>query len=206
MGWSHTHMWWIKIWEGHLKSEGPHPHTRPASLGFQCHEDKSPLLVVVKTSGDWGCGRQTAKSLRQFLLKGMHTDLLGLTPSELCHSDSQCRGSRLKGIRNIQGGTEPSRIRVRAVCGSILPDKSTGRGYCSWNHRTTELVGGCHIWDSISLAQFAPPWWFPEALPLPIFGPTQTVPANGLAWPMLHMFLNSLNQTASGLSVPCACC
>ena len=34
---------------------------------------------------------------RKFLLKGLCTDLLGLTPSELQHG-----GSRLKGIRDIQ--------------------------------------------------------------------------------------------------------
>ena len=42
------------------------------------------------------------------LLKCLHTDLLGLTPSELQHG-----GSRLKGIRDIQEGTELSSIRMR---------------------------------------------------------------------------------------------
>ena len=41
-GCSHTHMWWVKIWEGYLVSEGFHLHTRSLSPGFQCQEDKSP--------------------------------------------------------------------------------------------------------------------------------------------------------------------
>ena len=44
---------------------------------------------------------------RKILLKGLYTDLLGLTAAELQH-----QGSRLKGIRNIWGGTELSSIRV----------------------------------------------------------------------------------------------
>ena len=46
---------------------------------------------------------------RQFVLKGLCTDLLALTPSELQH-----QGSRLKGIRDRWNGTELSCIRVRA--------------------------------------------------------------------------------------------
>ena len=45
---------------------------------------------------------------RLFLLKGPHTGLLGLTPSELQHW-----GSRLKGTRNIQGRTELSGVKTK---------------------------------------------------------------------------------------------
>ena len=48
-------------------------------------------------------------NVRQFLLKGPNRDLVGFTLSKL-----QCVDSRLKVIRDIQGGTELSGIRVRA--------------------------------------------------------------------------------------------
>ena len=54
-------------------------------------------------------------SPRLFLLKGLHMDLLGFTPSELQH-----QGSSLKGTSGRQGGTEVSGIRVRAG-GSFFP-------------------------------------------------------------------------------------
>ena len=56
-------------------------------------------------------------SLRQLLLKSLCMDLLKLTPFEL-----QQRGGRLKGTRDIQGGTELSGIRVRAGV-NILPHR-----------------------------------------------------------------------------------
>ena len=28
MGWSHTHLWWVKIREGYLQNEKSQPHTR----------------------------------------------------------------------------------------------------------------------------------------------------------------------------------
>ena len=52
---------------------------------------------------------RNCRNPRQFLLMGQHTDLLGLTTTDL-----QCQGSRLKDIRDIRGGTELSRIRVGA--------------------------------------------------------------------------------------------
>ena len=33
MGWSHIHMWWIKIWEGYLGNKESQPHTRTPSQG-----------------------------------------------------------------------------------------------------------------------------------------------------------------------------
>ena len=45
---------------------------------------------------------------RKFLLKDLHTDLCGLTPSE-----PQCGDSRLKTIRHIQRRTELSSMTVR---------------------------------------------------------------------------------------------
>ena len=34
MGWSHTHMWWIKIQEGYLRSKESQPHTRLPQARF----------------------------------------------------------------------------------------------------------------------------------------------------------------------------
>ena len=50
-GWSHTHMWWIKIQEGYLGSEESQTRTSPLSPGFQYQVDKSPQLLAAKTSG-----------------------------------------------------------------------------------------------------------------------------------------------------------
>ena len=61
-------------------------------------------------------------------LKGPCTDLLGLNPSEFQH-----RSSRLKGIRDIWGGTELSGIRTRAGGGSFLTDRSASIGYFSFS-------------------------------------------------------------------------
>ena len=44
---------------------------------------------------------RNCRNPRKFFLKGPHTDLLGLTPSELQYWDS-----RLKGIRDIQERNE----------------------------------------------------------------------------------------------------
>ena len=49
-GWSHTHMWWIKIQEAYLRSEGSQLHIRTPSPGFQYQEDKSPQLLAAKIS------------------------------------------------------------------------------------------------------------------------------------------------------------
>ena len=97
MGWSHSHVWWIKIQEGYLKSEESQPHTRPPSPGFQCQEDKSPEILAAKKSRDLVGGRNF-QSPKQFHLKNPHMNLLRLTPSELQHW-----GSSLKGTNGIQG-------------------------------------------------------------------------------------------------------
>ena len=33
-GWSHIHVWWIKIQEGYLRGKESQPHTRLSSPGF----------------------------------------------------------------------------------------------------------------------------------------------------------------------------
>ena len=68
-------------------------------------------------------------------IKGPTHRLTELTPSELHH-----RSSRLKGTRDIWGGTEVSGIRPRAG-GSFLPDKSAGRGHCSFSGPSPNTAG-----------------------------------------------------------------
>ena len=53
--------------------------------------------------------RQKLPESQEFLLKDPHKDLLSLT-----HSELQCWDNSLKGIRDMWGGTELCRIRVRA--------------------------------------------------------------------------------------------
>ena len=52
MGWLLTHMWWMKIQDGYLRSEKCQSYTRPPSPGFQCQEDKLPQLPAAKASGE----------------------------------------------------------------------------------------------------------------------------------------------------------
>ena len=33
MGWSHIHVWWIKLWEGYLRSKESQSHTRATTQG-----------------------------------------------------------------------------------------------------------------------------------------------------------------------------
>ena len=54
--------------KGHVKCEGSQPQTRPPNPGFQHQEDKSPLLLAIKTSGVWG-GRRTGGISRRLLKK-----------------------------------------------------------------------------------------------------------------------------------------
>ena len=150
MDWSHIHVWWIKIREGHLRSEESQPHTRPPSSRFQCQEGKSPQLLSAKPSRHWFGGRKFW-STKQFLLNIMHMDLLRLTPSELQHW-----GSSLKGTSDIGGGTEVSGVKVRAG-GQLSPRQKGGQRplSLSWMppYKTTEPAGGCYLWDSIKLAK-----------------------------------------------------
>ena len=83
------------------------------------HQDPQPRVSVPGkevsiTSGcknQWGLWLIEMEGLwdpRQFLLKGLHTDLLRLPPSKLQHW-----GSNLKATRDRKGRTEVSSIRVR---------------------------------------------------------------------------------------------
>ena len=107
MGWSHIHVWWIKIQEGYRGSEESQPHTRPPSPGSQCQEEKSPNFWLQKPAGTEAVDDRNFWSPKQFPLKNPHTDLLRLMPSEL-----QWWGSKWKGIRDVQGGTEVSGIKA----------------------------------------------------------------------------------------------
>ena len=112
MDWSHIHVWWIKFQEGYLGNEEPQPHTRhppPApSPGFQCQEDKSPLLLAENTSGNLVGGRNIESQAAP--LKELPHRLTETTPSELQHWVSS-----LKGTSGIQGGTEVFGIKAEAM-------------------------------------------------------------------------------------------
>ena len=92
-----------KSWEGHLTAEFP-PKEQGIPDPHQAPQPRVPVpgREVPMTSG---CKTQQESRLRdmedfwsprKFLLKGLHTDLLGLAPSEL-----QQWGSSLKGTRDI---------------------------------------------------------------------------------------------------------
>ena len=71
-----------KNWEGYLGSERSHPQVRVHSIGFQCWEDKNPSLLVVKTSGGWGGGRN-CWIFRKLHLKGLHGLKMYMNPPTL---------------------------------------------------------------------------------------------------------------------------
>lgn len=67
------------------RSEGSQQHTRIPIPRFQCGKEKSPSLLIVRTSGDCGRMRRGQLQSQAILLKGQCMDLLtdGLTCSEL---------------------------------------------------------------------------------------------------------------------------
>ena len=106
-GWFHTHMGWIKIWEGYFGSEGSQPHTR--TLAHSPSDRKISLI-------NCGCKNQWQLSQwKKFLefqavpLKESAQRLIQVTPSELQHQSSS-----LESISGIRGGTEVSGIKARA--------------------------------------------------------------------------------------------
>ena len=140
----------------------------------------------------------------KFLLKGSHTDLLRLIYYEL-----QCRASDWNALE-IYGEELDCPSSGQELGSSILPDRNAGRGHCSFSdpfpHRAKELTGELHIRDYTNLA-------YTVCLTLVIlWGPAppnlQANPScflwlfhtNGLSWPMLQIFLNSLKQAAPGFS------
>ena len=142
-------------------------------------------------------------SLRQFLLKGPCTDLLGLTPSEL-----QYGASRLKGIRDIQGRNPLSGIRERArgqtevLAEVIVPFLSTVPP--TQSHRTGKWT---HIQDSMNLAHYLPcPGDSLRPCSTQYLGPPKLFPVafpyEWLSWLMIHIFLYPLKQAALGFSEP----
>ena len=138
---------------------------------------------------------------RQFLLKGSHTDLFELTPSEL-----QSQGSRFKGM---WGRTKLSTIRVRAGR-KLSPRQNCWQRplflFCAFPAQSqqadaisetpsTWLTCLTHPDDSLKCCPTqlsSPPKLFPVAFHV-----------NGLLWPMLGISLNFLKQAASGFHKPC---
>ena len=81
--------------------------------------------------------------LKQFHFKGLHMDLLRLTPSVL-----RCWGSSLKSTRDIRGRTELSGIRARVgVEGAAFSKREVlAKAMVPlMSPPTTEPIGGHHI-------------------------------------------------------------
>ena len=94
-----------KNWEGYPGSKRSQPHTRPSSPGFQCQED--PITSGCKNQ--WGLRMRKTNFLspRQFLLKGLYTDLFRLIPSE------PALRQQLERHRRHWAGAEVYGIRAR---------------------------------------------------------------------------------------------
>ena len=101
------HVWQIKIVISHyrgpsvLRNKGSQPHTRPPAQGSGPEREVPVTSGCKYQQGLWLSEMGGFWNPRQFLLKGLCTDLLRLTPSEL-----QLRDRSLKGTRDIWGVTE----------------------------------------------------------------------------------------------------
>ena len=165
-GLSLTHVWWIKIQEGYLRREGSQPHTRAPSPGFQCQEEKSPQILVVKTSRDWiGCLYP-----KQFLLKNPHTD----SPTHLFP---------------VGSGTGRGAWKAPVVHREKLKCLATSQAEVIvpfLNLPPTRQASWCHIWDSINLADTTWP-----ALEIQRLHPTQFMGPPQLLFHMNGCFTTS---------------
>ena len=137
-----------KIWEGYLRSKESLPHTWPCSPGLQCRKISPYNFWLQKPVGtesvEESSGVPSSSSWR--VHTGTYSYLFPLSSStkavgwgHQCHM----RGTVMSGI-NVTAG------------GHLFWDRKEDKGHCFFSepspHRTTEPAGGCHIWDSINLA------------------------------------------------------
>ena len=170
-GGSHTHIWWIKVWEEYLGSKGTQPHTRPPSPGYQCQEEKPPELLAVKTSGIEVGGKQLLDSLA-VPLTGPKVNLLRhipLSSSTTGVAAWKAPVAYREEMKYLSSGQD--------LGDSSLPDRKVGRGHCCFfepsPHRATQPAGRDHIWDSITwLTLFAPSRCLSKTPPHTTYRPT----------------------------------
>ena len=132
-------MWWIKIRRDILivkvlaEEQGvPDPQQAPQPKVLvpgrvvpitSCRKNQQGLCLS-ETEGCW--------SSREFLLKVPCTDLPGLTPFEL-----QLWGSSSKGMRDLW----EVQCQGKSWGESFLPDRSSGRGHCSFDEPCPHRAG-----------------------------------------------------------------
>ena len=87
-----------KNWEAYLGRQQSQPQVRLHNPGFQRQEDKSPLLLAVKTSGGWG-GKRNCQIFRKLCLKGLHNLKIDVNPPTLGFST----GQQLEGHQSHTG-------------------------------------------------------------------------------------------------------
>ena len=160
----------------------------------------------MKISRDW-IGRRNFWSPKQFPSNNSAQTYSDSFPLSSCAQTAAWKAPDAYGEQLICPASG------RELGGSFLPDRSADRGHFSFSesslHRATEPADGRPIWDSNNLAHTvcptlvipwgpAPPkfWAHPSCFQW-VFHP------NGLSWPMLQIFLNSLKQATSGFSKPC---
>ena len=146
MGWSHTHMWWLKIRrdisavESPTEEPGVQPCTKRLTQSSSTRKRNPHNTWLEKPAGivtEWG--RESLES-QEFLLQGLCQDLL---------TEIQCWDSSLKGtsyIQNILGWTEFSGIRAKAGGATLCQIEVLADAIFPFlSPPPTELAGRCHI-------------------------------------------------------------
>ena len=161
MGWSQTHMWWIKIRRDISNVEVPSeewgvlaahwaPQPRVPLPGIEV-----PITLAIKTSGDCGWGKQRVSGIPGVPLK---RPTHGFNGTYLLWAPVLASGLWLEG--------------------QLSPRQKY------WQRPLSLFLSSTpHSWqaDAISespstwLSLFIQPWWFPNTLPHPTCWPTQPV-------------------------------
>ena len=172
-------MWQIKIRKDISGAGDPSP-----KLGSPAQEVKSPQLLAVKTSWDWGCGKQVLLESQAVPLKGfMHR----LTWT---HSLSSSMGAATERHQRRKGTNWT--VQHQGKCWGAAFSQTNGLAeaifpFLSSPSKGPKLARRVNIWDSVNLTYtVCPPIRFPEVLPHPTIEPTKLFP---VTFPYEWLFL-----------------
>ena len=136
-GWSHTHLWWIKIRRNTSAAEVPSEDWRVPTP----QQALQSRVLSVKTSQNWGWERQRASGVPS-------------SSSQRVGTWTYLDSLPLSSSAGVADWKEPGWwFRGRD---SFLPERNAGRGHCCFSEtpapHSTESAGRCYIWVSIRWA------------------------------------------------------
>ena len=196
MGWSHIHVWWLRI--GRVISaphQGPQPKAPVPGRGISHNKWLWKSVVRWRATGYTGV-----------LLKSLSTD--SFTHK---HSKLQKKDRSSKSARNTWGGTKLSGCKARVEVQFCEIEVPAGTIFLLLSFPSQPAgADEHHILVSIYLVNVivSPPWWFP-ALPNSPTWPNlfqRLIHIGGHPVTVLWIFLKSLKvpkQVVAGLSMPC---